>query len=83
MVIATVAFDLGIDVRQVIHVEMTEDIKSYIQETGQAGRNALATLLKARTYHQCEKNIEDYYVANKRAACIDGDHESSRLKNNE
>ena len=69
VVIATVAFGLGIDcpdVRQIVHVGMTEDVESYIQETGRAGRDgqpALATLLKARTYHPCEKSIKDY-VAN-------------------
>jgi len=57
VVIATVAFGLGIDcldVRQIAHIGMPEDIESYIQETGRAGRDgehALATLLKARSYH--------------------------------
>ena len=66
MVIATVAFGLGVDcpdVREIIHVGMPEDVESYIQETGRAGRNghpALAILLKARTYHQCERSIKDY-----------------------
>lgn len=66
VVIATVAFGLGIDcpdVRQIVHVGMTEDVESYIQETGRAGRDgqpALATLLKARTYHMCEKSMKEY-----------------------
>ena len=35
----------------------------YVQETGRTGRDgkpALATLLKAGTYHPCEKIIKDY-----------------------
>ena len=47
VVIATVAFGLGIDypdVRQIVHVGMTEDIESYVQETGQAGRDGLGCL---------------------------------------
>ena len=66
VVIATIAFGLGLDcpdVRQIVHVGLPEDIESYIQETGRAGRDgrpALATLLKARTYHLCEKSIKEY-----------------------
>ena len=66
VVIATVAFGLGVDcpdVREIIHVGTPEDVESYIQETGRAGRDghpALAILLKARTYHQCERSIKDY-----------------------
>ena len=69
VVIATIAFGLGLDcpdICQIIHVGLPVDIDSYIQETGRAGRDerpALATLLKARTYHNCEKNIKEY-VAN-------------------
>ena len=66
VVIATVAFGLGIDcpdVRQVFHVRMPEDIESYIQESGRAGRDglcSLVTLLKSRSYHVCERDIKDY-----------------------
>ena len=66
MVVATVAFGLGIDcsnVRQIVHIGMPEDVESYIQETGRAGRDgehALATLLQARSYHTCERSIKNY-----------------------
>ena len=64
-VVATVASGLGInclDVRQIVHVGMPDDLESYIQETGRAGRDgqpAFITLLKARIYHVCEKSIKD------------------------
>lgn len=50
-VCATVAFGMGLDcpdVTQVIHFGASNDVESYIQETGRGGRNgqpALATLL--------------------------------------
>ena len=52
IVIATVAFGMGIncpDVQEVVHFGSPDDVESYIQETGRAGRNgslAYATLLK-------------------------------------
>ena len=42
VVIATMAFEMGIDcqnVRQIIHVGIPDDVCSYIQETGGAGRD--------------------------------------------
>jgi len=66
VVVATVAFGLGIDcpdVKQIVHIEIPEDVESYIQETGRAGRDGehvLATLFKARSYHTCERSIKNY-----------------------
>ena len=65
MVIATIAFGMGIDcpdVRQIAHVGMPDDTESYIQETGRARRDGnlgLATLLKATTHHSVDKNMKD------------------------
>ena len=68
VVIATVAFGMGIDcpdIHQIIHGGAPEDIKSYIQETGHAGRDgmqsiAVLLLVKGQSRHYVNMNMKSY-----------------------
>ena len=51
------------DIRQIIHLGAPDDIESYLQGTGRAGRDrrqAHAVLIKGKTHHHIEPFMVDY-----------------------
>ena len=71
VVIATIAFALGVDcsdVRQVVSFGLPRDIESYIQETGRAGRDdlpSLATLIRKPMSGRIIESSMREYATNK------------------
>ena len=68
IIIATVAFGLGLDcpnVRRIIHWGPSNDIEQYMQETGRAGRDSLPAVAVLHTVdlaaHEVEESMKQYY----------------------
>ena len=66
VVIATIAFGLGIDcpdIRQITHLGPTDDVEGYLQATGRAGRDGkpcTAILLQKKPSHPVDRAMLDY-----------------------
>ena len=61
IVIATVAFGIGIDcpdVRQIVHIGVPDDVELYIQETGRAGRDGQPSLAMLLTSKERLSHVE-------------------------
>lgn len=68
IVIATVAFGMGIDCKdvcQVIHFQPSPDVELYVQEVGRVGRNgksSTALLLHTKKYKRLDKDMKEYVM---------------------
>ena len=66
IVIATVTFGMGIDcpdVHQIIHLGPPDDLESYIQETGCAGRNGKTSYVNLLKTKGCNRFTDEYMLA--------------------
>ncbi len=69
MVVATVAFGMGPNVRRVIHWGASSDIESYMQEIGRAGRDGLTAsailYIPSHASHRFQDEAMKEYCKNK------------------